>query len=262
MDTAGYLANQGWRGEGHALHISGRGITKPIRISQKLDVFGVGKKKHDAHTDQWWVRAFDDTLKGLNTAKNDITGKTEGVSLGASARALQMAEKNTKWVGQGGLYSNFVKGEGLGGTMEPRNVKSEDPQDHRGNAASSSRNKKTRRHHEAKDPDQCKQTENESAQPRPVSPSKEHQLSKERKHIETKEERRQRRREKKARRAVQKLEPPGHIGIGKEDAILRDSAVPKVTKQERVRTEAFSTIIKRVKSAKRKKHKPASREEG
>lgn len=118
MDTAAYLANQGWRGDGHALHHSGRGIVKPLLISQKQNVLGIGKKKHDAHADQWWLRAFDATLKGINCTKDEATGKAESVSLGAGAQALQMVGTGGgKWVGQRGLYSKFVRGEGLHGTL-------------------------------------------------------------------------------------------------------------------------------------------------
>ncbi|KAL2051449.1 hypothetical protein ABVK25_008316 [Lepraria finkii] len=63
MDTAAYLTSQGWAGHGHALHHSGRGITKPLTVTQKNNVLGIGKKKYDAHADQWWARAFDETLK-------------------------------------------------------------------------------------------------------------------------------------------------------------------------------------------------------
>lgn len=118
MDTAAYLTNQGWRGDGHALHHSGRGIVKPLRVSQKQNVLGIGKKKHDAHADQWWLRAFDATLKGINCTKDETTGKAESVSLGAGAQALQIVGTGgAKWVGQRGLYSNFVRGEGLHGTL-------------------------------------------------------------------------------------------------------------------------------------------------
>ena len=120
MDTAAYLSRQGWRGDGHALHHSGRGLTKPIRISQKTNVYGIGKKKHDAHADQWWARAFDDTLKGLNTTNDNITGKVDGINLGAGSQALQMVGRaGAKWVGQSGLYRNFVRGESLSGTLTP-----------------------------------------------------------------------------------------------------------------------------------------------
>ncbi|KAL6713869.1 hypothetical protein ACLMJK_008363 [Lecanora helva] len=121
MDTAAYLSRQGWRGNGHALHHTGRGIKKPIHIPQKANVYGIGKKQHDVHADQWWARAFDDTLKGLNTTKNEATGNAEGISLGAGAQALASVGKvGARWAGQGGLYSNFVKGEGLGGTLTPK----------------------------------------------------------------------------------------------------------------------------------------------
>ncbi len=114
MNASAYLAAQGWRGEGHALHHSGRGITKPILVAQKQNVLGLGKKKHDAHADQCWARAFDDTLKGLNTTENK-EGRTEGVSLGKSAEALQVMEKGP---GKGALYSNFVRGQSLVGTWK------------------------------------------------------------------------------------------------------------------------------------------------
>ena len=120
MDALAYLTKQGWQGNGHALHQSGRGITKPVHIPQKANVLGVGKKKHDTHADQWWARAFDDTLKGLNTSKNEATGKTERVSLGSSAQALRIVRTGgTKRNGQGSLYSNFVRGESLRGTLMP-----------------------------------------------------------------------------------------------------------------------------------------------
>ena len=119
MNTAAYLKNQGWRGDGHALR-SDRGVTKPVHVSQKANVLGVGKKQHDAHADQWWARAFDDTLKGLKTTTNEITGKMERVSTGSSAQVLRtVGTTGPKWAGQNGLYSNFVRGESLIGTLTP-----------------------------------------------------------------------------------------------------------------------------------------------
>lgn len=118
MDAAAYLTNLGWRGNGHALHHSGRGITKPVHISQKANVLGVGKKQHDAHADQWWARAFDDTLKGLNTTMDKTTRKTEAVPVASSTQALQMVGiGGAKWIEQRNLYSNFVKGGSLKGTL-------------------------------------------------------------------------------------------------------------------------------------------------
>lgn len=122
MDTAAYLTSQGWAGHGHALHHSGRGIIKPIAVTQKNNVLGVGKKKHDAHADQWWARAFDETLKGINATKDDVTGTTEGlVVTGAAKQAGSKMRCGVASVGHG-LYSCFVKGEGLGGTLERQNL--------------------------------------------------------------------------------------------------------------------------------------------
>ena len=130
MDAAAYLVSQGWRGDGHALQ-SGRGITKPIRISQKANVLGVGKKQHDAHADQWWARAFEDTLKGLNTSRNGATKKTERISIDSGTQALQnVGIGGAKETGQGGLYSNFVRGESLRGTLSPKEKDNREAQLH------------------------------------------------------------------------------------------------------------------------------------
>ena len=119
MDPEAYLTNQGWRGHGHPLHYSGRGIIKPLHLSQKANIFGVGKKQHDAHADQWWARAFDDTLKGLNTSNTEATGKIERVLVGSIAQTLPcVGIGEAKSMGSvGNLYSNFVRGESLSGTL-------------------------------------------------------------------------------------------------------------------------------------------------
>ncbi|MCJ1396436.1 hypothetical protein MMC18_009326 [Xylographa bjoerkii] len=117
MDTTAYLTNQGWQGLGHALHPTGRGIKKPLLVSQKSNVLGIGKKKHDAHADQWWARAFDSSLKGLEVGRNEITGATERVRSGAWGALDMIKAGGEKWAGNGGLYAGFVQGEVLSGTI-------------------------------------------------------------------------------------------------------------------------------------------------
>ncbi|KAL9000228.1 MAG: hypothetical protein Q9169_001130 [Polycauliona sp. 2 TL-2023] len=112
MNAAAYLTSQGWRGSGHALHPSGNGISKPLLISQKSNTLGVGKKAHDAYADQWWARAFDDTLKSLNGQST-----TKKSSTTAEAEVVKRAVVPTRWSMGGGLYGGFVRGEGLRGTM-------------------------------------------------------------------------------------------------------------------------------------------------
>lgn len=114
MDSSAYLTRHGWRGEGHALHPTGRGIKKPLLVSRKANVLGVGKKKNDIHADQWWARAFDSGLKSLDVNKAVVLPGNIGAKLGALG-ALELVKcGGGKW---SGLYSGFIKGKGLDGTL-------------------------------------------------------------------------------------------------------------------------------------------------
>ncbi len=223
MDAAAYLTNQGWQGHGHALHHSGRGLTKPIHISRKPNVLGIGKKQHDAHADQWWARAFDDTLKGLNTTKNELTGKTEGIAFGSGTQALRtVGIGGVKCAGQGGLYSNFVRGESLSGTLTPegRNHRETQSQSEdqtkreRGSndvdlaaaAAKDVKKSKRKRRQQEDIAKHSKMVRVGSAQQAPQDHGleEEYQKPQERpKDIETKGQRRQEKRERKARKALE-----------------------------------------------------------
>lgn len=117
MDAQAILSRHGWRGVGYPLHPSGRGIKKPLLVSQKTNVLGVGKKKHDVHADQWWARAFDSGLKSLDIGihKTAEIGSGEQTS---SIGALEMARcGGAKWTG---LYESFVKGECMNGTFSSK----------------------------------------------------------------------------------------------------------------------------------------------
>jgi nucleolar protein TMA23 len=100
MDASGYLKKHGWQGSGHSLDGHGRGLKKPLLVSKKVDVLGVGLNKHAAVSDQWWLRAYDQGLATLGTGKES---------------ALAQAQKHG--VNRGGLYGRFVKGEGVPGTL-------------------------------------------------------------------------------------------------------------------------------------------------
>lgn len=99
MDAAGILKSHGWRGTGHSLDTSNRGLVKPLLVSHKQDLLGLGKKKNLV-SDQWWMRAFDESLRELGTGKTTT---------------LQQVGKTG--IARGGLYGFFVKGETLGGTI-------------------------------------------------------------------------------------------------------------------------------------------------
>lgn len=70
MNAEAYLRKQGWQGAGHSLDGEGRGIAKPLLIAHKQDQLGLGKKKAAYTTDdQWWMRAFDESLKSIGTGQ-------------------------------------------------------------------------------------------------------------------------------------------------------------------------------------------------
>ena len=70
MDADAYLKRHGWRGAGHSLDHTGRGIKKPLLLAHKQDQLGLGKKKAAHNTDdQWWMRAFDESLKSIGTGQ-------------------------------------------------------------------------------------------------------------------------------------------------------------------------------------------------
>jgi len=111
MDAKSYLMRHGWGGTGTSLHPDkSHALKKPLLISKKVDVLGVGLNKNDAISDQWWMRAFDASLKDFGTGNKGLLGSVK--------------EHGVK---RGGLYGRFVKGEGVpgtigtgvGGTVEP-----------------------------------------------------------------------------------------------------------------------------------------------
>ena len=101
MDAKSYLMRHGWGGTGTSLHPDkSHALKKPLLISKKVDVLGVGLNKNDAISDQWWMRAFDASLKDFGTGNKGLLGSVK--------------EHGVK---RGGLYGRFVKGEGVPGTI-------------------------------------------------------------------------------------------------------------------------------------------------
>jgi len=120
MDSAAYLTRQGWRGHGHSLQPSGRGIAKPLLVSKKLNNLGVGKKTNDVAADQWWARAFDAGLKDLDIGVKGIEGTVQSANpkaWGATNASGMLKTPRENRFGNRGLYAGFVKGEGLSGTI-------------------------------------------------------------------------------------------------------------------------------------------------
>ncbi len=116
MDAAALLQSQGWRGKGFSLHPTNNtiGLSKPLLISRNTDGRGIGQKQHYT-SDQWWLHAFDQKLKGLDTSKKGtvVQSVTQGkLDLVASS------QPNGKYTGVSGLYASFVRGGMLNGTID------------------------------------------------------------------------------------------------------------------------------------------------
>lgn len=115
MDARAILASQGWRGTGHSLHKSDDsiGLSKPILVSRKNNTRGIGRKSH-VTSDQWWLNAFDEQLKSLDTSnKTSIVQTKKNTKL----ESLLTAGAG-KYKGANALYACFVSGGMLEGSLE------------------------------------------------------------------------------------------------------------------------------------------------
>ena len=110
MDSRAILSAQGWRGAGHSLHKSDDsiGLAKPLLLSRKDNTQGLGQKQHFT-SDQWWMNAFDEQLKGLDTSKQ---GKVVQTITTGKLNSIEKASLG-KWA----LYASFVRGGLLEGTL-------------------------------------------------------------------------------------------------------------------------------------------------
>lgn len=121
MDASALLKSQGWRGSGHSLHTTDDsiGLAKPILVSRKNNTRGIGRKDH-VTSDSWWLNAFDEQLKSLDTSnKTSIVQTKENTKLNGLLTAGA-----GKYVGANALYACFVSGGLLQGSLKP-NVEAE-----------------------------------------------------------------------------------------------------------------------------------------
>jgi hypothetical protein len=125
MDAHAHLLSLGWAGPGHSLDSqpykqkghrglaydpakvgnTGLGLVKPLSISQRQGRFGIGKKVHEPQAgNEWWLKGFESALGNI--------GKSE--SERSSGTSTPVTLSNAK---HGGLYSFFVKGRLMEGTI-------------------------------------------------------------------------------------------------------------------------------------------------
>lgn len=109
MDAQAYLIKHGWSGPGNPLNPNqrpglhgGLGLTRPILVARKSNNHGVGKKTTKDASNQWWLRGFEDALKGV----------------GDDSFEANSARQNNALTSE--LYRHFVRGSGLAGTLDPK----------------------------------------------------------------------------------------------------------------------------------------------
>lgn len=100
MDVRKHLRGLGWGGDGHSLGKNATGIKKPLLISHKRGLHGLGaKSQKESQADQWWLNAFDNALKDIGTGKESALSKVKDAG------------------GKGSLYGFFVRGQPMEGTI-------------------------------------------------------------------------------------------------------------------------------------------------
>ncbi|KIV92435.1 hypothetical protein PV10_03734 [Exophiala mesophila] len=126
MDAHAHLISLGWAGPGHALDSrpykqkghrglaydpsqatanTGNGLIRPLLISQRKGNLGIGKKAHEPQAgNDWWLKGFESALGNIGKSESER-------SSGTSTPIVHSVGKH------GGLYSFFVKGQHMEGTI-------------------------------------------------------------------------------------------------------------------------------------------------
>lgn len=119
LDAHALLTSQGWRGKGHSLHPTSddTGLKHHILIKREgSDGKGLGSRK-DHKAEAWWMNAFDQALKGIDTTSGSMKQSATGGKLDLDKITARGARKYT---GARGLYTCFVSGGLLKGTVEQK----------------------------------------------------------------------------------------------------------------------------------------------
>jgi nucleolar protein TMA23 len=113
LDAHALLTSQGWRGTGHSLHPTSdaTGLRHHLLIKREgTDGRGLGSGKAQQKADAWWLNAFDQALKGLDTGGIAGAGLRQTVPGARLDLERITARGAAKYTGCRGLYTCFVRG--------------------------------------------------------------------------------------------------------------------------------------------------------
>jgi nucleolar protein TMA23 len=215
MDAAALLKSQGWRGKGFSLHPTDNaiGLSKPLLISRNTDGRGIGQKTHYT-SDQWWLHAFDQKLKGLDTSKKGTV--VQSVTHG-KLDVIAPSQPNGKYTGVSGLYASFVRGGMLEGTLEAKTGTGESTdatpatsEDSEGSVSRKERRGESKAEREARRAARrLRKAAEAKAAEKAAKKAAKKELKKARRANETKEERRARRAERRAHKEAKRRKREG-----------------------------------------------------
>jgi nucleolar protein TMA23 len=247
MDAHALLTSQGWRGTGNSLHPTNNsiGLSKPLLISQKQNNLGLGKKQHKT-SDMWWMNAFDNSLKGLDTSKEGKVVQT------VTSGGLDMVAKGgAKWVGsKGGLYASFVRGECLSGTITPEE-RDEEPVKKRRRIEEDKK--------ESKEERRARKAAKRALREKELSSAEEVEESSER--SKTKEERRARKAAKRASKAQEAVEDGPDSNDAQDQSVKEPETKEERKEQKRLKKLAREAEQKQLEVPQEKAKKKKRRKE-
>lgn len=216
MDAAALLKSQGWRGKGFSLHPTNNsvGLAKPLLLSRNTDGRGIGQKHYTS--DQWWLHAFDQKLKGLDTSQKGAV--VQSVTQG-KLDVIVSSQPSGKYTGVKGLYASFVRGGTLegsiyaeAGTAESTDATPASSEDSEGSVSRRAKRAETKAEREArraatrlrKAEKAARKAAEEEAKQKAAEKAAKKELKKARRANETREERRIRRAERRTRKEAKR----------------------------------------------------------
>ncbi|KAL6904640.1 hypothetical protein GGI43DRAFT_285489 [Trichoderma evansii] len=212
MDAHALLSAQGWRGTGHSLHKTDDaiGLAKPLLLNRKTNTKGLGNTKHFT-SDMWWMNAFDEQLKGLDTSKKGQVVQT------VKTGKLNALDRGN--VSKYSVYASFVRGGFLEGTLSVETTTDD---------STSSDSEKS----------DDKKTEAKATKPKKES-KEEKRVRKEekKKRKEARALRRAAKAERRLRRAEAKKDTSDSSSSGKEDKLLRRARKEEKRKRKELKKE-------------------------